>query len=69
MWKIWKKSRKKENITSEILLENGLIRKIRVPVKILGNGELKSKIAITVAAVSKSAREKIEKQGGSVTLS
>ena len=63
------KIKKKENITSEILLENGLIRKIRVPVKILGNGELKSKIAITVAAVSKSAREKIEKQGGSVTLS
>jgi large subunit ribosomal protein L15 len=63
------KIKKKENITPEILLENGLIRKKSVPVKLLGNGELKSKISITVAAVSKSAQEKIEKQGGSVTLS
>ena len=37
-------------------------------VKLLGNGELKSKINIKVNAASKTAREKIEKQGGSVTL-
>lgn len=63
------KLKKKENITPEILYKNGLIRKQRVPVKLLGNGELKSKVTITVAAVSKTAQEKIEKQGGSVTLS
>lgn len=62
------KIKKKENITPEILLENGLIRKKKVPVKLLGNGELKSKINIKVNAVSKTAQEKIEKQGGSVTL-
>jgi large subunit ribosomal protein L15 len=52
-----------------VLFENGLIRKKRVPVKLLGNGELKSKVTIKVDAVSKTAQEKIEKQGGSVTLS
>ena len=63
------KIKKKENITPEVLFENGLIRKKRIPVKLLGNGDLKSKVTIKVDAVSKSAQEKIEKLGGSVTLS
>jgi large subunit ribosomal protein L15 len=63
------KLKKKENITPEVLYENGLIRKKSIPVKLLGNGELKSKVTINVNAVSKTAQEKIEKQGGSVTLS
>ena len=63
------KIKKKENITPEVLFDNGLIRKKSVPVKLLGNGELKSKVTIKVDAVSKTAQEKIEKQGGSVTLS
>ena len=63
------KIKKKDDITAEVLFNNGLIRKKRVPVKLLGNGELKSKVTIKVDAVSKTAQEKIEKQGGSVTLS
>jgi large subunit ribosomal protein L15 len=63
------KLKKKDNITPEVLYENGLIRKKSIPVKLLGNGELKSKVTINVNAVSKTAQEKIEKQGGSVTLS
>ena len=63
------KIKKKENITVDVLYNNGLIRKKRVPVKLLGNGELKSKVSIKVDAVTRSAQEKIEKQGGSVTLS
>jgi large subunit ribosomal protein L15 len=63
------KIKKKENITPEVLFENGLIRKKDIPVKLLGNGDLKSKVTIKVDAVSKTAQEKIEKQGGSVTLS
>ena len=62
------KLKKKDDITAEVLYENGLIRKKSVAVKLLGNGELKSKINIKVNAASKTAREKIEKQGGSVTL-
>ena len=56
-------------VNNEVLFENGLIGKKEIPVKILGNGEFKSKLDVKVSAVSKSAREKIEKQGGTVTVS
>lgn len=62
------KLKKKNDITPDVLFENGLIRKKTIPVKILGNGDLKSKVNIKVNAISKTAMEKIEKQGGSVTL-
>jgi large subunit ribosomal protein L15 len=58
----------KGEVTNETLYANGLIRQKDHPVKILGNGELKSKLDIKVHAVSKSAKEKIEKLGGTVTL-
>jgi len=58
----------KADITPDILLKNGLIKKKSVPVKILGNGELKSKVNVKINAISKTAQEKIEKQGGTVTL-
>jgi large subunit ribosomal protein L15 len=38
------------------------------PVKVLGNGELSKKLAFKVSAVSVSAKEKIEKAGGSVSI-
>ena len=59
---------KVKEITPEVLFENGLISKRNKPVKILGDGELKSKVNVKVNAISKSAREKIEKLGGTVTL-
>ena len=37
-------------------------------VKVLGNGTLESKINISVHAISKSAKEAIEKLGGTVTI-
>lgn len=58
----------KDEITPEVLKEYGLIKKTTAPVKLLGTGEIDKKITITVHAVSKSAREKIEKAGGAVTL-
>ncbi len=57
-----------EEVTPETLQEAGLIKKLTQPVKILGDGELKKKLTVKVHAVSKSAREKIEKAGGTVTL-
>ncbi len=59
----------KSEITKEILLTGGLIRKKNLPVKLLGEGEVKTKFTIKVDAVSKTALEKIEKVGGSVILS
>lgn len=56
-----------DEITPELLLENGLIAKKRLPVKILGNGELKQKVNVIANAFSKSAVEKIEAAGGRTT--
>ena len=55
-------------VTPELLKEAGLIRSTRQDVKILGNGELSTKLTVVAHAVSGSAREKIEKAGGAVTL-
>lgn len=48
------------------LHEKKLTRKMKVPVKILGNGEIKKKLTIEKCLVSKSAGEKIEKAGGKI---
>ena len=58
-------SRKLTEITVEVLVEAGQVRKNSL-VKILGNGELKSKLTVKAHAFSKSAVEAIEAQGGSV---
>ena len=59
---------KESEINPEVLQKAGLVKKADWPIKILGNGDLKSKISIKVHAISKTAKEKIEKSGGSVTL-
>ncbi|HHV17595.1 MAG TPA: 50S ribosomal protein L15 [Thermoanaerobacterales bacterium] len=51
-------------ITPELLIEKGIIKKVKDGVKILGNGELKVKIDVQANAFSKSAQEKIEAAGG-----
>lgn len=50
------------------LLEAKLIRGKYDGVKILGTGELTKKLTISADKVSASAREKIEKAGGSISL-
>ncbi|UIJ73813.1 50S ribosomal protein L15 [Aurantimonas sp. HBX-1] len=45
----------------------GIVRRTKDGVRLLGDGELSAKITITVAGASKSAIEKVEKAGGSVT--
>ena len=57
-----------DTINKEVLYQAKLIRKMTVPVKILGDGKLDRKIKVEVDAISKSAQEKIEKLGGSVSL-
>ena len=55
-------------VTPESLVEKGLIRNTKTDVKLLGNGDLKKKLTIRVHAISATAREKVEKAGGTVTL-
>ena len=50
----------------KILLKNKSSKNIKV--KILGTGELKTKISLITDKVSKSAKDKIEKSGGSIEL-
>ena len=57
-----------KEVNAQILKDNGLIRSALKPVKILGNGDMKSKIDITATVFSKSAKEKIEKAGGTATV-
>ncbi len=49
------------------MIENGLIKGNKL-VKVLGDGELSKKITVVADAFSKSAKEKIEKAGGSVEV-
>lgn len=58
---------KVEEITPAILVEHGLASKNDV-IKILGRGELKSKVNISINFISKTALQAIEKLGGKVTL-
>ena len=53
-----------DTVDVNILKERGVIKRTDIPVKILGNGELKKPIEITADMFSKSAIEKLEKAGG-----
>jgi large subunit ribosomal protein L15 len=55
-------------VTPEVMYSLGLISKKHVPVKILGNGALKSKLEVSAHAFSKSAITKIEAAGGKATV-
>ena len=58
----------KEEVTLDILIENGLAGKNDL-VKVLGRGELKAKLNITAHKFTATAKEAIEKAGGqAVTL-
>ena len=56
-----------DTINHQVLSKHGLVRSALKPVKILGDGELKSKLNVTATTFSKSAKEKIEKAGGTAT--
>jgi len=53
-----------ETVTPELLRAHGFVR-TRQQIKVLGDGELKSKLVIRAHAFSASAKEKIAKAGGS----
>jgi large subunit ribosomal protein L15 len=55
-------------IDVEALIKAGLLRRALAGVRLLGAGEIKAKVAFTVAGASKSAVAAVEKAGGSVTV-
>lgn len=64
-----KKFEDKSVITPKILTDDKIIRRVdgKIPkIKVLGKGEIKKSITIEGCLVSKTAKEKIEKAGGTV---
>ena len=57
-----------ETVDRKSLVEKKLIRKAAANIKVLGDGELSKKLTVDVDKVSASAKEKIEKAGGSVKV-
>ena len=57
-----------EKIDAKIMFQKGMVRSALKPIKILGDGELNMKLGITASAFSTSAKEKIEKAGGTATV-
>ena len=55
-------------VNEQSLRESNLIRGHFAVIKILGDGELKHDLQVQVDKISTTAREKIEKAGGTVTL-
>ena len=55
-------------VNEKLLRESNLIRGHFVGIKVLGDGELKHDLKVQVDKISTTAREKIEKAGGTVTL-
>jgi large subunit ribosomal protein L15 len=54
-----------DNVTPEILHDRGLIKKAKHDLVILGNGDLTKSLNISAHRFTKTAREKVEKAGGS----
>tara|TARA_B100000315_G_C14459197_1_gene532948 strand:+ start:109 stop:552 length:444 start_codon:yes stop_codon:yes gene_type:complete len=57
---------KLKNIDPEVLLSKGKIKTLNKQVKILGIGEIETPLNLKAHAFSQSAREKIEKAGGTI---
>ena len=57
-----------EEVTPQLLHERGLIKKAKRDVVVLGTGTISKGLRISAHRFTKSAREKIEHAGGSVTL-
>ncbi|MGH9741180.1 MAG: 50S ribosomal protein L15 [Candidatus Acidiferrum sp.] len=53
-----------ETVTPDLLRAHGFVRRATDPIKVLGDGELKTKLVIHAHAFSASAKDKITKAGG-----
>ena len=55
-------------VTPELLIETGLLKKQLDGVKVLGNGELTKKLTVKATSFSKTAKTKIESVGGTIEV-
>lgn len=57
-----------KEVNAQIMAENGLVRSALQPIKVLAKGDITKKFNITASAFSETAKDKIVKAGGSVTV-
>ncbi len=62
------KFQENDEVTPEILMKLGIVKKMRDGIKVLGNGELSKPLVVKAHAFSKKAIEKIETVGGKVEV-
>jgi large subunit ribosomal protein L15 len=58
----------KSAIDAEALIKSGIVRRELDGIRLIGGGELKAKLDLTIAGASKPAAEAVEKAGGKLTL-
>ena len=63
-----KKLDAKGAITEEALVNAGVVRRVLDGVRLLGNGELTSKVTLNITGATKSAIAAVEKAGGKVEI-
>ena len=57
-----------DEVTPELMHHRGIIKKAKHDIVVLGNGEVSKSLKVSAHRFTKSAREKIEKAGGVVTV-
>jgi large subunit ribosomal protein L15 len=57
-----------ETITPQVMVDAGLVKRKKRPIKILGNGELKKPLVVQAHKFSNSAEAKIQAAGGRVEV-
>jgi large subunit ribosomal protein L15 len=55
-------------VTPEVMHKRGIIKKAKHDIVVLGNGDVSKSLKVSAHRFTKSAREKIEKAGGTVTV-
>ena len=63
-----KKIDAKKDITEDVLVESGLVRRKKDGIRVLAKGDFSAKATISVTGASKSAIAAVEKAGGSLTV-
>ncbi len=58
----------KAEITEDVLVETGVVRRKLDGVRVLAKGEITSKVTLSVTGASKAAIEAVEKAGGTLTV-
>lgn len=57
-----------DDVTPELMHHRGIIKKAKHDIVVLGNGDVSKSLKVSAHRFTKSAREKIEKAGGAVTV-